>query len=240
MVRLPFPASPCAILLCRESLAADTGATLEKPVVVTQRQIEEAIGILKKGGIVAFPTDTVYGLAAAVTIPRAVERVYTVKKRPTDMALPVLVADVAGIATLAAKVPPSAKRLIEVFIPGALTIVLAASVDVPKAITSGGGTVAIRIPAHPIPIALARGTGGPITGTSANVSGLPNTLTAAEVRCQLGDGVDLIIDSDQPCSGTVSTVVDVTGAIPIVLRGGAISLAQLREVVNETIMGKGD
>ncbi len=231
-------------------MTADTGAPLEKPAEATQRQIEEAIGILKDGGIVAFPTDTVYGLAAAVTRSSAVERVYVVKQRPADMALPLLVADDAGIAALvsdsggiaglATTIPPAAQRLIGTFMPGALTIVFAASAAVPEVVTAGGGTVAVRIPAHPVPIALIRGTGGPITGTSANVSGMPSPLTATEVRRQLGDGVDLIIDSGQPCPGTASTIVDVTGETPIVLREGAISLAQLREVVDEIIMGKGD
>ncbi len=239
-MRLEWPPDPCAILPERDVVTADTGAPLEKPAEAKQRQIEEAIGILKDGGIVAFPTDTVYGLAAAVTIPGAVKRVYTVKQRPTDMALPLLVADVAGIAGLAARVPPSAQRLIEIFMPGALTIVLTASAAVPEAVTAGGGTVAVRIPAHPVPIALIRGTGGPITGTSANLSGLPSPLTAAEVRRQLGDGVDLIIDSGQPCPGTASTIVDVTGTIPIVLREGTVSLAQLREVEGEIVMGRGD
>ena len=213
---------------------------MEKPAEGTQRQIEEAIRILKEGGIVAFPTDTVYGLAAVVTIPRAVERVYAVKQRPAGMALPLLVADDDGIARLAATVPPAAKRLIEIFLPGALTIVLAASSAVPEALATAGGTVAVRIPAHPIPITLIRGTGGPITGTSANVSGLTSPLTADEVRSQLGDGVDLIIDSGEPCPGAASTIVDFTGATPVVLREGAVSLARLREVVGEIIMGKGD
>lgn len=239
-MRLEWPPDPCAILPQRDVVTADTGAPLEKPATDTQRQIEEAIGILKDGGIVAFPTDTVYGLAAVVAIPRAVERVYVIKQRPADMALPLLVADDAGIAGLAATVPPAAQRLIEIFMPGALTIVLTASAAVPEAVTAGGGTVAVRIPAHPVPITLIRGTGGPITGTSANLSGQPSPLTATEVRRQLGDNVDLIIDSGQPCPGTASTIVDVTGETPIVLREGTISLAQLREVVDEIIMGKGD
>jgi len=213
---------------------------LERPDTATQRQIEEAIGILKEGGIVAFPTDTVYGLAAAVTVPRAVERVYAAKQRPADMALPLLVADVDGIAGLATTVPPAAQRLIEVFLPGALTIVLTASSAVPETVTTAGGTVAVRIPAHPIPIALIRGTGGPITGTSANVSGLPSPLTAAEVRSQFGDEIDLVIDNGEPCPGTASTIIDVTGATPVILREGAISPARLREVLGKIETGEGD
>ncbi len=213
---------------------------MEKPTASTERQIEEAVRILKVGGIVAFPTDTVYGLGAAIDTPRAVERVYAVKRRPADMALPLLAADAAGITGLAEALPPAAERLIEAFLPGALTIVLSAAATVPRIVTAADSTVAVRIPAHPVPIALVRGIGGPITGTSANLSGLPSPLTAAEAHSQLGDGVDLIIDSGQPCPGAGSTIVDVTGTTPVVLREGAISLAQLQEVVGEIIRGRGD
>ena len=153
---------------------------MEKPTASTERQIEEAVRILKVGGIVAFPTDTVYGLGAAIDTPRAVERVYAVKRRPADMALPLLAADAAGITGLAEALPPAAERLIEAFLPGALTIVLSAAATVPRIVTAADSTVAVRIPAHPVPIALVRGIGGPITGTSANLSGLPSPLTAAE------------------------------------------------------------
>jgi L-threonylcarbamoyladenylate synthase len=146
------------------------------------------------------------------------------------MALPLLVANTAQISEVAERVPPVAWRLIERFLPGALTIVLPRSEAVPPIVTGGGGTVAVRIPAHPIPIALIEGLGTPIIGTSANLSGRPNPLTAEEVHSQLGDKVDLIIDGGR-CSGQESTIVDVTGETPVVLRAGAISREEIEQVV---------
>jgi L-threonylcarbamoyladenylate synthase len=192
-----------------------------------QKQVEQGISILKKGGIVAFPTDTVYGLGAAVNLPQAVERVYQVKERPKNMPLPLLLADKSQIEEVAEPVPPIAWLLAAKFLPGALTIVLFKSRAVPDTVTGGGKTVAIRIPAHPIPLALARGVGTPIVGTSANLSGKPSALTAEEVYTQLGNKVDLIIDGGRCPDGKESTIVDLTGETPLVLREGAISQEEL-------------
>ena len=192
-----------------------------------QKQVEQGISILKKGGIVAFPTDTVYGLGAAVNLPQAVERVYQVKERPKNMPLPLLLADKSQIEEVAEPVPPIAWLLAAKFLPGALTIVLFKSRAVPDTVTGGGNTVAIRIPAHPIPHALARGVGTPIVGTSANLSGKPSALTAEEVYTQLGNKVDLIIDGGRCPDGKESTIVDLTGETPLVLREGAISQEEL-------------
>jgi L-threonylcarbamoyladenylate synthase len=191
-----------------------------------QKQVEQAISILKEGGIVAFPTDTVYGLGAAVNLPRAVERVYQVKKRPKNMPLPLLLADKSQIGEVAEPVPPLAWLLAAKFLPGALTMVLPKSKAVPDTVASGK-TVAIRIPAHPIPLVLARGVGTPIVGTSANLSGQPSALTAEEVSTQLGGKVDLIIDGGRCPGGKESTIVDLTAETPVVLREGAISKEEL-------------
>jgi L-threonylcarbamoyladenylate synthase len=193
------------------------------------KQVEKGIAILRQGGIVAYPTDTVYGLGACMNIRPAVERIYQVKQRPSNMALPLLVANFSQIDELAGTVPAVALKLISQFLPGALTIVLPASPSVPDVITAGGTTVAVRIPAHPIPLTLIEGIGVPLVGTSANVSGKPSPLTAAEVYDQLGDEVDLIIDGGQPCPGTASTVVDVTGEVPVVTREGAISREEMEQ-----------
>ena len=193
-----------------------------------QKQLEEGISILKKGGVVAFPTDTVYGLGAAINIPQAVERVYQVKERPKNMPLPLLLADKSQIGEVAEPVPPIAWLLAEKFLPGALTMVLFKSRAVPDIVTGGGKTVAIRIPAHPTPIALARGVGTPIVGTSANRSGKPSALTAEEVYAQLDGKVDLIIDGGRCPGGRESTIVDLTGETPLVLREGAISREELK------------
>ncbi len=205
-----------------------------------QQQIEKGISILRQGGIVAFPTDTVYGLGACVSISQAVERVYKVKERPPDMPLPLLLADVSQITKVAEPVPPIAWLLIHNFLPGALTIVLPKSNSVPDIITAGRTTIAVRIPAHPVPSALAEGLGTPIVGTSANLSGQPSPLTANEVYSQLGDKIDLIIDGGRCPGGRESTIVDVTEETPVVLREGAISREELEQVCGSILFKEGD
>jgi len=195
-----------------------------------QQQVERGISILKQGGIVAFPTDTVYGLGAWANNQPAVERVYQVKERPYNMALPLLLANTSQIAEVAESVPQVAWLLARNFLPGALTLVLYKSESVPDIITGGGRTVAVRIPAHPIPIALVQGLGAPIVGTSANQSGKPSSLTAEEVRSQFSEKVALVIDGGQCLGGSESTIVDVTGKVPVVLREGAISREELKRV----------
>ncbi|MFC1985100.1 L-threonylcarbamoyladenylate synthase [Chloroflexota bacterium] len=195
-----------------------------------QQQIEQGISVLAQGGIIAYPTDTVYGLGASAGIPQAVERVYTVKERPLNMPLPLLLADVSQINKVAEAVTPIAWLLIHSFWPGALTLVLPKSSSVPDIITAGGTNVAVRIPAHPVAIALIEGLGTPIVGTSANLSGRPSPLTAEEVHSQLGDRIDLVIDGGRCSGGRESTVVDVTGETPVMLREGAISREELEHV----------
>jgi len=203
---------------------------LDKFTPDIQQQVERGIFILKQGGIVAFPTDTVYGLGAWANSSQAVERVYKIKERPRNMALPLLLADISLISEVAEPVPQIAWLLAHNFLPGALTIVLHKSKSVPDIITAGGITVAVRIPAHSIPVALAQGLGAPIVGTSANLSGKPSSLTAGEVYSQLGDKVDLVIDGGRCPGGKESTIVDVTGEKPVVLREGAISREELKRV----------
>ena len=204
----------------------------------SQQQLERGISILKRGGIVAFPTDTVYGLGAGMSIRRAVERVYVVKERPRNRPLPLLLADTSQITKVAYPVPPIAWLLIHNFLPGALTVVLHKSDSVSDVITGKGVTVALRIPAHPIPVALARSLGTPIVGTSANLSGRPSPLIADEVCSQFGDKIDLVIDGGRCPGGKESTVVDVTGERPIVLREGAISREEIERVCGEVIFSE--
>ena len=201
-----------------------------------QLQIEKGVAILRQGGIVAFPTDTVYGLGAGAGFPQAVERIYAVKERARNMALPLLLADASQMAGLVESVPPLARALMRRFWPGALTLVLLKSGAVADIITAGGATVAVRIPAHPVPVALARGLGMPIVGTSANLSGHPSPLTAEEVYAQLDDKVDLIIDGGRCPGGKESTVVDVSGEIPVIRREGAVSRAELRQICGDIVL----
>jgi len=205
-----------------------------------QQQVERGISILKQGGVVAFPTDTVYGLGAGANLYQAIERVYQIKKRPRNMALPLLLAHTVQISEVAEYVPPIAWRLARKFLPGALTIVLHKSDLVLDIITGGGITVAVRIPAHPIPIALADGLGMPIVGTSANLSGKPSALTADEVHSQFGDKIDLVIDGGRCPGGRESTIVDVTGEMPVVLREGAISRKEIEQIRGNIRFKRGD
>ncbi|MFC2020500.1 L-threonylcarbamoyladenylate synthase [Chloroflexota bacterium] len=205
-----------------------------------QEQIEKGVSILKKGGIIAYPTDTVYGLGAGAGLPQAVERIFEVKERPRNMPLPLLLADVSQITEVAEPVSSTAWLLIRSFLPGALTLVLPASASVPDIITAGGTTVAVRIPAHPVPIALIEGLGTPIVGTSANLSGRPSPVSASEVYSQLGGKIDFVIDGGQCSGGTESTIVDVTGEEPVILREGAISGEELKQVCRSITFKRGD
>ena len=204
-----------------------------------QQQIEKGIAILRQGGIVAFPTDTVYGLGACANLHRAVERVYTVKERPRSLPLPLLLADVSQVIMVADSVPPIAWHLIHSFLPGALTIVLPKSNSVSDILTAGGTTIAIRIPDHAVPIALVQGLETPIVGTSANLNGQPSSLTAGEVCSQLEGKIDFIIDGGQGLEGKESTIVDVTGPIPVIRREGAISNEKIGQVCDNIILREG-
>ena len=210
-----------------------------KLAVSIQQQVEQAIIILKKGGIVACPTDTVYGVVAAINIEPAVARVYQIKGRPHSQALPILLAEKYQIAEVAKVVPPLAQRLADRFFPGALTIVLPKADSVPDIVTGGGKTVAVRIANHPIPTAIIRGLGMPIVGTSANLSGSPSALTAEEARAQLGDRVDLIIDGGRCTGGRESTIVDLSGQTPLILRQGAIPLEEIKQVCSNLESAQG-
>ena len=209
---------------------------MDKPFLDIQQQVERGVSILRQGGLVAYPTDTVYGLGACASLPQAVERVYTVKERPRNMPLPLLLADVSQIAKVTKAVPSIAWLLIRRFLPGALTIVLAKSDSVPDIITAGGATIAVRIPAHPVPVALIEGLGTPIIGTSANLNSRPSLLTPDEIYSQLGDRIDLIIDGGRCPGGRESTIVDVTGETPVLLREGAISREELEQVCGSILL----
>ncbi len=194
-----------------------------------QEQVEKGVAILKEGGVVAFPTDTVYGLGAGIAIDSAVARVYRIKERPRRMALPLLLADISQLDEIAISIPAYTRLLADKFWPGPLTLVLLKSDSVSDIVSGGSESIAVRIPAHPIPTALARGVGTAIVGTSANLSGQPSALTAEEARAQLGNKVDLIIKGDCP-GGKESTVVDLSGASPVILRQGALSIETLRQI----------
>jgi len=199
-----------------------------------ERKIHQAIETLKNGGIVAFPTDTVYGLGANASRHDAILRIYEAKRRPRRLALPLLLADVSQIPSLARDIPEIAWLLAKHFLPGSLTLVLYKSPSVSSLITGGSEKIAVRVPDHPIPIALLDGLDAPITGTSANLTGRPSPLTTQEVHNQLGDRVDLIIDGECP-GGVASTVIDITTDPIRILREGAISSEEISRVCEATV-----
>jgi L-threonylcarbamoyladenylate synthase len=193
--------------------------------------LAEAIAVLRSGGVIAYPSDTVYGLGAAASDERAVERIFAVKGRLTEKALSLLLADIEDMAPLCAEVPPAARLLAERFWPGPLTLVLRRAPAFHSAALGGGDNVALRVPEHFFLRQLIRGLGEPITGTSANRSGRPSCRTAREVRRRLGSAVDLIIDGGPSRVGPESTVIDITADAPRMLRGGAIGRSEVERVV---------
>jgi L-threonylcarbamoyladenylate synthase len=200
---------------------------------VGEAVLKEATRCLQDGGLVAFPTDTLYGLAAVAAQERAVERLFEAKERPRDRPLPILITSAADVNGVAVDVSPGARRLMEAFWPGGLTLVLRRHPSFRSLALAGGDTVAVRVPAHPGALELLRRVGEPLTGTSANLSGLPGPRTAEEVRRQLGDRVDLIVDGG-PCPGGVeSTVVDCTVDPPRVLREGAVPAERVAAVLSD-------
>ena len=196
---------------------------------VLSSQVDVAVGHLKRGGVVAIPTDTLYGLAASAVDPEAVARVFEIKGRPAGMAMPVLLADAEDIELYASDISEVARELARRFWPGPLSMVLRRSAALPDAATAGGDTVALRVPDHPVPRAIARRLGAPITGTSANPRGQPPATTAAAVQEQLGDAVNLVVDAGESPIGEGSTVLDTTGPTLIILRAGAVSIADISD-----------
>ncbi len=204
---------------------------------VLQEQVKKGVKILKAGGIVAFPTDTVYGLGADAFNSKAVERIYEVKNRPRHMPFPLLISDLSQISTIAAPASQVALFLAKHFWPGGLTLILLKTASLPTYLANQS-TIAVRIPNHPIPLALIQGLGRPIIGTSANISGKLNNLTTGKVKQQLGDKVDLIIDAGKCPNGSESTIVDVTGEMPAVLRQGIIPKREIEKAYDEYCRSK--
>jgi L-threonylcarbamoyladenylate synthase len=194
-------------------------------------QVEKAIEILKNGGIVAFPTDTVYALGAMANETSAIKKIFEVKERPFAIALPLLLASESELDCAVANVPPAARKLTYAFWPGALTLILKKAAWLPGIINDNRPDIAVRVPNHEVPAALIKGVGMPITGTSANLHGHPNPTTAEGVREQLVNKVDLIIDGGRTPVGLESTILDLTVNPPKLLREGAISRAEIAKII---------
>lgn len=199
------------------------------------RAILEAVDSLRAGGLVAYPTDTLYGLGAAADDDAAVGRLFEAKGRPPDRPLPILLADIDALRQVAAEPLDLALRLASRFWPGPLTLVLHRAPAFHSLALAGEESVAVRVPDHDLPRRLIRGLGGPITGTSANLSGERPARTATDVAEQLADSVDIIIDGG-PCPlGNESTVVDLREGTPLLRREGAVSRKVLEEAIGSAL-----
>ncbi len=185
--------------------------------------IAEAAAALRRGGLAAFPTETVYGLGARAFDAAAARRVYRAKGRPSDNPLIVHVDGPEMLALVARRVTPLAKRLIAAFWPGPLTLILEKTARVPASVTAGGRTVAVRCPAHPAARALIRALGEPVAAPSANRSGRPSPTAAAHVLRDLRGRVDVILDGGPSEKGLESAIVDARGRTPVLLRPGTIA-----------------
>lgn len=210
-------------------LGHSTNRLLESLASTVVYEVEQGIEILRKGGVVAYPTDTVYGLGVGLLDDAVVQRVIDAKGRAETMGLPLLLSRADMLNTIVKEVDATAKALIERFWPGALTLVMTKSAAVSDLVSGGRSSVAVRVPNHPVPRALSEGVGGPIIGTSANRSGGEPASSAVQVREQLNGAVDLVIDG-LPSLGVQSTILDLTGPEPRVLRSGAVSLEEIQAV----------
>jgi L-threonylcarbamoyladenylate synthase len=204
------------------------------PDTLLTRSVPEAAAVLRRGGTVAFPTETVYGLGAAARDAAAVAAVFRAKGRPADNPLIVHVAGADAVGALAV-LTDAAAALLGAFAPGPLSLVLRARPGLPPAVTAGLETVAVRVPGHPLALALLREAGVPVVAPSANRSGRPSPTTWEAVRDDLGGRVDAVLQGPPTRVGLESTVVDATGRAPVVLRPGAVPLEALRAVVPATV-----
>ncbi len=207
------------------------------PTNIDTMLLSQAADVIKHGGLVAFPTETVYGLGADSFNSDAVANIFKAKGRPSDNPLISHIAEVSDIERFAREIPDSAIKLAEEFWGGPLTMILKKKAGIPDIVTAGLDTVAVRLPSHSIANALIKLSGTAIAAPSANRSGSPSPTTARHCICDLDGRVDMIIDGGDSIIGIESTVVDLTGEVPVILRPGMISPEDMRSVIGDVIYG---
>lgn len=200
-----------------------------KVLPATDENIRRAAALVKLGNIVIYPTETVYGVGCAPTIPEAAKRICYLKGR-ADKHLPLACSDIEEARRIV-EFNPAAERLAERFWPGPLMLILQAKVDYSIWVTHGASTLGVRVPDHEVSRELARHSGGVIVSTSANKSGEPPTITASEAAEAIGHGVDIILDGGRSPGGVASTIIDLSATSPWILRKGPITVDQIKEVL---------
>jgi L-threonylcarbamoyladenylate synthase len=208
-----------------------TRILIVEPLAPDPAAIRQAAQALLRGGLVAFPTETVYGLGANALDEAAVQKIFIAKGRPATDPLIVHIADVEQIASVASNIAPLARALAQAFWPGPLTLVLQRGSAVPANVSAGRDTVAVRVPDHAVPLALIRTAGVPIAAPSANLFTRPSPTTSADVLEDLGGRIDLVLDGGPTPIGLESTVLDLTGARPALLRPGGIPIEALYQYI---------
>lgn len=202
---------------------------------MTIPDIKKAVSILEQGGLVALPTETVYGLGADASNPKAVERIFLAKERPQDHPLIVHLADISQLSAWALEIPAAASELAQAFWPGPMTLILKKQPDVLDIVTAGQDTVGVRIPSHPVARELLAAFGRGVAAPSANKFTHVSPTTASAVKDELGDEVDLILDGGMCEVGLESTIIDVTGDHPVILRPGMLTVEEIEAVLKEPV-----
>ena len=201
--------------------------------------LQEAGEMIRRGGLVAFPTETVYGLGGDAASPQAAQKIYQAKGRPSDNPLIVHIAELSQLEKAAREIPEAARKLAEAFWPGPLTMILNKREEIPRETTGGLDTVAVRMPDHPVALAFIRESQRMIAAPSANLSGRPSPTRAEHVREDLDGRIDMILDGGEVGIGLESTIVDLTEEVPTILRPGYINQEMLAEVLGEVRMDPG-
>lgn len=201
--------------------------------------IRHAGEVLRQGGLVAFPTETVYGLGADALKSEAAQKIYAAKGRPSDNPLIVHIADWEAVFKIAEVVPQKAQQLADAFWPGPLTMILPKTKAVPYETTGGLDTVAIRMPSHTLARSIIREAGGYVAAPSANTSGRPSPTIAEHVIEDMNGRIDMIVDGGSVGIGLESTIIDLSGTVPVILRPGAITMEMLSEVIGTVELDKG-
>jgi len=216
----------------------NTKKVVINPEAMDKSLIREMGEILKNGGLVSFPTETVYGLGANALDAEAVSGIFRAKGRPGDNPLIVHLADAKDVATVAREIPEAAEKLFAHFSPGPLTVILKKRPEIPEVVTAGLDTVAVRIPSHPIARELILSSGVPIAAPSSNLSGKPSPTKAEHVIVDMDGRVDAIIDGGECSVGLESTVIDVTGEYPTILRPGGVTPKEISAVLGSVRLDK--
>lgn len=206
------------------------------PKNIDMTQMKEAGELIASGELVAFPTETVYGLGGDALHPEAAKKIYEAKGRPSDNPLIIHIADVSDLERVAKEVPPQAKKLADAFWPGPLTMIVWKKDEVPYATTGGLNTVAVRMPDHPVALELIRQSGKLIAAPSANTSGRPSPTEASHVMEDLEGRIAMVLDGGSVGIGIESTIIDLTESTPMVLRPGYITPQMLSDVLGEEVI----